>query len=752
DETEKTEKIIYKTEDQIKTEGMNFNHLMIHNGSDTGIYLEYESTGPNPDQVRHRGSTETGPYYLAVASRKFIRDGQSLHSTQYLTVGDQKRTEANIEKYRGVSLYPFPNGMIPFILVSELSGLGSMNDASFDKVLRFHEKLALAGFEGYIEAVSLNDTQIDVDRMNSLLKSGAEIALLGTWDPYANPETQVQAISALRQSSQDFYNLDLRGIRSSAGSYSLSTIKALQELGLLFDLSSSVDQGVREGIRQPEFASYKANQTLTVMFPVSQPFDRLLSIGWTKEDVFDGWVTAITDASERDEYLMFQWDSLRMSDEAFREDVEELINYSIQKGLSSASPEKIASHMQSLTKVHFTMKSVEGATLINVTNENPISIKGITLKVVMPTIEEKCNYRVVRGTVERTKKMGSDCIVYVSTALEPGQSRELVVESNMTKKLFFVNLPDKPLEGVVDISVTDEDGQAVTNADISIDGKIFRTNAKGIVQVNLAEGTHVIEVNKPGFTSQKEAIEVGWSVKQLIETEKIRRPATIVLAFIFFLGAFAFFIRRKRTRKRRELPEVKIGEKIKKSTKEETDFMKTHQEEKDFWKTPQEETEKRTVRAIDKKIERAVEGIGKNLQSGQDAMKRKDVLKAIESFQKVLQKDPRNISAYSNLGIIYFQNRDFAQAIEYFSVTTTLDEKNPKNYFNLGYSYYSLGEVEKAIANYRKATEIDPYYARAYFELGTAWTLKHDLKEAASNFKKAIELDPKYTRMKPKKI
>ncbi|MFH1721602.1 MAG: hypothetical protein ABH950_03245, partial [Candidatus Altiarchaeota archaeon] len=106
DETEKTEKIIYKTEDQIKTEGMNFNHLMIHNGSDTGIYLEYESTGPYPDQVRHRGSTETGPYYLAVASRKFMREGQSMHSTQYLTVGDQKRAEANIEKYRGVSLYP----------------------------------------------------------------------------------------------------------------------------------------------------------------------------------------------------------------------------------------------------------------------------------------------------------------------------------------------------------------------------------------------------------------------------------------------------------------------------------------------------------------------------------------------------------------------------------------------------------------------------------------------------------------------
>jgi tetratricopeptide (TPR) repeat protein len=70
-------------------------------------------------------------------------------------------------------------------------------------------------------------------------------------------------------------------------------------------------------------------------------------------------------------------------------------------------------------------------------------------------------------------------------------------------------------------------------------------------------------------------------------------------------------------------------------------------------------------------------------------------------------------------------------------------ELNPRNvsaYYNLGLAYYNQGQYDKAIANCNKAIHINPKFADAYNTRAAAFFFKKKYKKAWNDVHKAQHL------------
>ena len=96
---------------------------------------------------------------------------------------------------------------------------------------------------------------------------------------------------------------------------------------------------------------------------------------------------------------------------------------------------------------------------------------------------------------------------------------------------------------------------------------------------------------------------------------------------------------------------------------------------------------------------------------------------AISFYKQLIEKQPDNVQALTNLGIDCMQNRQFDDAQRYLLYAIRTDPVYADAYNGLGTLYGRQGRYELAIANYKKALEIDPEHrqAKKNFEIITRW-------------------------------
>ena len=87
--------------------------------------------------------------------------------------------------------------------------------------------------------------------------------------------------------------------------------------------------------------------------------------------------------------------------------------------------------------------------------------------------------------------------------------------------------------------------------------------------------------------------------------------------------------------------------------------------------------------------------------------KKREWLKSVEYYYKVLQKRENEISSLNNIGVALFNLGKFNESINYFEKFKLLVPKKADPYRNLGISYKNIGNYEKAISNYLKALDIE---------------------------------------------
>jgi arylsulfatase A-like enzyme/Flp pilus assembly protein TadD len=91
---------------------------------------------------------------------------------------------------------------------------------------------------------------------------------------------------------------------------------------------------------------------------------------------------------------------------------------------------------------------------------------------------------------------------------------------------------------------------------------------------------------------------------------------------------------------------------------------------------------------------------------------------AVRQFQRVLEIDATNATAYQNLGIVTLRSGDATTSQQYLAKSLQLDPTLPLALNTLGVIYAQSGRDGEAIEVWRKAIDIDPKLYDAMFNLG----------------------------------
>src|SRR4030042_6083504 len=85
-----------------------------------------------------------------------------------------------------------------------------------------------------------------------------------------------------------------------------------------------------------------------------------------------------------------------------------------------------------------------------------------------------------------------------------------------------------------------------------------------------------------------------------------------------------------------------------------------------------------------------------------------EVASKIQALKDIVKKDPKNLSAWEQLGNLYFDNNQPHEAIEAYSKYLSIKTDNADVRTDMGIMYRKVGEFDRAIDEFRKAAQIDP--------------------------------------------
>jgi len=121
--------------------------------------------------------------------------------------------------------------------------------------------------------------------------------------------------------------------------------------------------------------------------------------------------------------------------------------------------------------------------------------------------------------------------------------------------------------------------------------------------------------------------------------------------------------------------------------------------------------------------------------------KRGEKEKAIEGYRKIIEMDPMNVEAHTNLGVIYKDMGKPVQAVKEFQMVISMNPRHEKAHNNLGVIFYLQGNLKKAIQEFREVLDINPKNKEAYINLGVIYKKVNQTGKAKRMFEKALSID-----------
>jgi tetratricopeptide (TPR) repeat protein len=129
--------------------------------------------------------------------------------------------------------------------------------------------------------------------------------------------------------------------------------------------------------------------------------------------------------------------------------------------------------------------------------------------------------------------------------------------------------------------------------------------------------------------------------------------------------------------------------------------------------------------------------------------------KAIDCYDRALEINPQHGGAYNNKGTVLSKLGRYEEALECFDKSIEIDPYDAYAYNNKGLALSALGRkeeaitcfdkaIEMAITWFDKAIEINPLYAHAYNKKGNILLDLGRIEEAITCFDKILEINPRY--------
>lgn len=132
------------------------------------------------------------------------------------------------------------------------------------------------------------------------------------------------------------------------------------------------------------------------------------------------------------------------------------------------------------------------------------------------------------------------------------------------------------------------------------------------------------------------------------------------------------------------------------------------------------------------------------LNEARAAAELKDLDTAATKYDKVLETDPKNLLALSNLGVVRYKQGRVDEAEGLLRKAAALAPNDSATRSLLGVIYFRKGRVEDAFSELTRAVTLDPRNAEAHNYLGITLSEKGWATSAEQEVRKAIELNPQY--------
>ena len=113
------------------------------------------------------------------------------------------------------------------------------------------------------------------------------------------------------------------------------------------------------------------------------------------------------------------------------------------------------------------------------------------------------------------------------------------------------------------------------------------------------------------------------------------------------------------------------------------------------------------------------------------------------SLKEIVKKDPKNLSAWVELGNLYFDSNQPQEAIKAYTEYLKIKPDSADVRTDIGIMYRNTGEIDKAIDEFKKAAQIDPKHVNSRYNLGLVLLHdKRDMKSAIKAWEDYLRVDP----------
>lgn len=114
---------------------------------------------------------------------------------------------------------------------------------------------------------------------------------------------------------------------------------------------------------------------------------------------------------------------------------------------------------------------------------------------------------------------------------------------------------------------------------------------------------------------------------------------------------------------------------------------------------------------------------------------------AIQTYQKALAIDARDLTVYFSLGMCHFGLKNYSEAIESYRVYLKIVPNDPLALFFMGNSHQILGQHKEAIECFQKAIAVRPDNTKTRNLLGNSYWLLGLYSDALDSFEQALRTD-----------
>lgn len=117
-----------------------------------------------------------------------------------------------------------------------------------------------------------------------------------------------------------------------------------------------------------------------------------------------------------------------------------------------------------------------------------------------------------------------------------------------------------------------------------------------------------------------------------------------------------------------------------------------------------------------------------------NSSKQEDWNGAIKNYKLALEKDPKFVYAWDNLGICYRRIGDYDKAIDAYKKSVTIDPTGKMPLQNIAISYIYKKEYQKAIDAYLDLDKVHPNDAEVYYGIGQIYALHLENNEKGIDY------------------